>query len=146
VIEGIDSSPEMIAAAADVPRVSFAVGDAADWQPAGDVDVVVSNAALQWIPRHQELMAKWASALPCGGWLAVQVPGNFRFPLACADATLADNARWSPALHTVVPYTDAVGAPESSDNWSRRGHSSDLVVVSCSHGHRGDPGGRRSRH
>ena len=55
-----------IVRAADVPRVSFAVGDAADWQPARDVDVVVSNAALQWIPRHQELMAKWASALPCG--------------------------------------------------------------------------------
>ena len=113
MIEGIDSSPEMIAAAADVPRVSFAVGDAADWQPAGDVDVVVSNAALQWIPRHQELMAKWASALPCGGWLAVQVPGNFDSPSHALMRSLADNARWSPALHTVVPYTDAVGAPES---------------------------------
>jgi trans-aconitate 2-methyltransferase len=113
VIEGIDSSPEMIAAAADVPRVSFAVGDAADWQPAGDVDVVVSNAALQWIPRHQELMAKWASALPSGGWLAVQVPGNFDSPSHALMRSLADSARWSLALHTVVPHTDAVGAPES---------------------------------
>jgi trans-aconitate 2-methyltransferase len=94
VIEGIDSSPEMIAAAADVPRLSFAVGDAADWQPAGDVDVVVSNAALQWVPRHQELMAKWASALPSGGWLAVQVPGNFDSMSHALMRALADSVRW----------------------------------------------------
>jgi hypothetical protein len=56
LVEGIDSSPEMIAAAADVPGVSFSIGNAADWQPAGDVDVIVSNAALQWVPRHQQLM------------------------------------------------------------------------------------------
>src|SRR5690242_4654357 len=53
VVEGIDSSPEMIAAAADVPGVSFSIGDAETWQPDGDVDVIVSNAALQWVPRHQ---------------------------------------------------------------------------------------------
>jgi trans-aconitate 2-methyltransferase len=113
VIEGIDSSPEMIAAATNAPRVSFAVGDAADWQPTGDVDVVVSNAALQWIPRHQELMAKWAYALPRGGWLAVQVPGNFDSPSHALMRSLAESARWSPALHAVVPHTAAVGAPES---------------------------------
>ena len=105
VIEGIDSSPEMIAAAPDVPRVSFAIGDAADWQPTGDVDVVVSNAALQWIPRHQELMAKWACALPRGGWLAVQVPGNFDSPSHALMRSLAASARWSPALgHRGAPY------------------------------------------
>ena len=76
IVEGIDSSPEMIAVAADVPGVSFPIADAADWQPAGDVDVVASNAALQWIPRHQKLMHELASALPSGGWLAVQVPGT----------------------------------------------------------------------
>jgi trans-aconitate methyltransferase len=113
VIEGIDSSPEMIAAAAGVPGVSFSVSDGADWQPAGDVDVVVSNAALQRVPRHQEPMAKWASALPSGGWLAVQVPGNFDSPSHALMRSLADSARWSPALHTVVPHAGAVGAPQS---------------------------------
>jgi trans-aconitate 2-methyltransferase len=113
VIEGIDPSPEMIAAAAGVPGVSFSVSDGADWQPAGDVDVVVSNAALQRVPRHQEPMAKWASALPSGGWLAVQVPGNFDSPSHALMRSLADSARWSPALHTVVPHAGAVGAPQS---------------------------------
>ena len=86
IVEGFDSSPEMIADAAGLPGVTFSVADAADWQPAADVDVIVSNAALQWVPNHQQLIARWSSALPSGGWVAVQVPGNFDSPSARADA------------------------------------------------------------
>ena len=112
-VEGIDSSPEMIAAAADVPAVTFAVGDAADWVPRGDVDVVVSNAALQWVPRHEQLMAQWASALPSGGWMAVQLPGNFDSPSHTLMRRLADNQRWASELRNVIHHTDAVGTPDS---------------------------------
>jgi trans-aconitate 2-methyltransferase len=113
VVQGIDSSPEMIAAAADVPGVSFSIGDAADWQPTDDVDVVVSNAALQWVPRHQQLMSQWASALPSGGWLAVQVPGNFDSPSHTLMRSLADTERWAPELRNVIHHTDAVGPTQS---------------------------------
>ncbi|MCW2655182.1 MAG: trans-aconitate 2-methyltransferase [Mycobacterium sp.] len=113
VVEGIDSSPEMIAAAADVPGVSFSVGDAAEWYPDRDVDVVVSNAALQWVPRHRELMGRWAAALPRGSWLAVQVPGNFDSPSHTLMRALADTDRWAPALRDVVRHADAVGTPAS---------------------------------
>ncbi len=113
IVEGFDSSPEMIADAAGMPGVSFSVADAADWQPTGDVDVIVSNAALQWVPRHQELMAQWASALPSGGCLAVQVPGNFDSPSHALMRRLADDQRWAAKLHGVVHHTDAVGTPES---------------------------------
>jgi trans-aconitate 2-methyltransferase len=113
VVEGIDSSPEMIAAAAGVQDVSFTIADAADWRPTGDVDVVVSNAALQWVPRHRDLMAEWAAALPRDGWLAVQVPGNFDSPSHTLMRRLADTQRWAPGLRDVVHHTDAVGPPES---------------------------------
>jgi trans-aconitate 2-methyltransferase len=113
VVEGIDSSPEMIAAAADVAGVTFSVGDAVDWQPGGDVDVVVSNAALQWVPRHQQLMGQWAAALPSGGWLAVQVAGNFNAPAYALMRSLADGERWARELHNVVAHTDWAGTPES---------------------------------
>ncbi|HZA12178.1 trans-aconitate 2-methyltransferase [Mycobacterium sp.] len=112
-VEGIDSSPEMIAASTKVPGVKFSMGDAADWRPGGDVDVIVSNAALQWVPRHQQLMAQWASALPSGGWLAVQVPGNFNSPSHTLLRSLADEQRWAPELRNVVHHGDAVGTPES---------------------------------
>lgn len=113
LVEGIDSSTEMIAAAADVPRVSFSVADAAGWRPTGDVDVIVSNAALQWVPSHQQLMADWAQALPNDGWLAVQVPGNFDSPSHGLMRALADTPRWAPKLSNVVHHRDAVGSPES---------------------------------
>jgi trans-aconitate 2-methyltransferase len=51
---GLDSSPEMLAAAAQhaVPgRVEVALGDVRNWRPAGPVDVVVTNAVLHWVPR-----------------------------------------------------------------------------------------------
>ncbi|WP_213454946.1 trans-aconitate 2-methyltransferase [Rhizomonospora bruguierae] len=80
-VHGLDSSPEMIerAGALDT-RATFEVGDVADWQPAPDTDVVVSNALLQWVPDHERLLTRWVAALPAGAWLAVQVPGNFDGP------------------------------------------------------------------
>jgi trans-aconitate 2-methyltransferase len=113
VVEGIDSSPEMIAAAAGVAGVSFSVGDAVDWQPGSDVDVVVSNAALQWVPRHQQLMSQWAAALAAGGWLAVAVPGNFKSPSHSLMRSLAEGERWAPGLRNVIDHSDWAGTPES---------------------------------
>ena len=58
---------------------SFALADAADFDATG-VDVLVSNALLQWVPGHQELLVRWAGQLAAGGWLAFQVPANFGSP------------------------------------------------------------------
>ena len=80
-LTGIDSSPEMIekAVAQGGPAV-FRVGDVAGWHPEPDVDVVVTNAVLQWVPDHHELLTRWAAELPAGAWIALQVPGNFDAP------------------------------------------------------------------
>ncbi len=112
IVEGFDSSPEMIAGA-DVSGVTYSVADANGWQPSGDVDVIVSNAALQWVPCHQQLMSQWAAALPSGGWLAVQVPGNFDSPSHVLMRRVAGEQRWAAKLDIVVHHTDAVGTPES---------------------------------
>ncbi len=76
-VTGIDSSPEMIAKAGPG---DFRVGDIAEWRPDPDTDVVVTNAALQWVPGHQDMLVRWVAALPAGAWLAMQVPGNFDAP------------------------------------------------------------------
>jgi trans-aconitate 2-methyltransferase len=113
VVEGFDSSPEMIAETPDVPGVTFSVAGAADWRPTSDVDVIVSNAALQWVSGHQELMGRWAQALPSGGWLAVQVPGNFSSPSHASMRRLAGEPQWADKLSGVMRPTDWVGTPES---------------------------------
>ena len=111
-VEGIDSSPDMIAAAPAADRLSFRVGDVADWDPAG-TDVIISNATLQWVPTHRELISQWAAALPAGGWLAFQVPGNFDAFSHVLMRSLAESRRWAPSLLGILRHEDAVGTPES---------------------------------
>jgi trans-aconitate 2-methyltransferase len=113
VIEGIDSSAEMIASAAAYasPSVSFRVGDVATWTLPADADVVVSNAVLQWVPAHRELLQSWTGSLPPGGWLAFQVPGNFSAPGHMLMRELAASPRWAAALDGVLRHHDAVAEP-----------------------------------
>jgi trans-aconitate 2-methyltransferase len=111
-VEGIDSSPEMIAQTqASASRVSFRVGDIASWRPEPDTDVVVSNAAFQWVPSHRELLRTWAAALPSGAWLAWQVPGNFDAPSHALMHSLAESDRWRTKLGDVLRHDDPVDSP-----------------------------------
>ncbi|MEU2613464.1 trans-aconitate 2-methyltransferase [Micromonospora sp. NPDC007271] len=127
-LSGIDSSPEMIAKARalDTPA-AFAVGDVRSWRAEPDVDVVVCNAVLQWVPGHQELLARWAAALPAGAWLAFQVPGNFAAPSHRALREVAGRDRWRGTLAPLLreaPVDDPadyaallVGAGCAVDAW-----------------------------
>ncbi len=112
-VDGIDSSPDMIAAAdrmlADATaatahgadgrgRLTFAVGDVVDWKADRPVDVIVSNAVLQWIPGHMDLLPRWAGNLAAGGWLAFQLPGNFDQPSHAVLRELAAGRQWRDKL------------------------------------------------
>ncbi|MFD2091668.1 trans-aconitate 2-methyltransferase [Blastococcus deserti] len=113
-VTGVDSSPEMLAAAAAEARpgrVEFVPGDVREWAPPGPVDVVVSNAVLHWVPDHERLLTRWAGWLPAGGWLAVQVPGNFRAPTHALLADLCRSPRWADRLAGAAPRPDAVLDP-----------------------------------
>ncbi|MHA7238829.1 trans-aconitate 2-methyltransferase [Arthrobacter sp. TMS1-12-1] len=112
-VVGIDSSVQMIDAARQrpaLPNLAFEVGDLRDYRPGGD-DVVVTNAALQWVPGHRDLLAVWAEALPTDGWLAVQVPGNFPAPSHALMREHAASPRWADRLDGVLRHDDAVGEP-----------------------------------
>jgi trans-aconitate 2-methyltransferase len=113
-VTGVDSSPEMLAAAAAsaVPgRVEFVPGDVRDWSPPGPVDVVVSNAVLHWVPGHEQVLTRWAGWLPRGGWLAMQVPGNFRAPTHALLTEICRSPRWAGRLAGAAPDPDAVRDP-----------------------------------
>ena len=99
---GVDSSESMLADAAALKsdRLSFGLGQIQDWRPDAPVDVLVSNAALQWVPRHVELLPRLVGALAPGGWLAIQVPGNFEAPSHALLRTLCNSPRWSAQLGT----------------------------------------------
>lgn len=100
-VRGLDSDPAMIAAAGEraIPgRLSFALGDLRDWKPDGPVDVIVSNAVLQWVPGQAEVIQHWAETIAAGGWLAFQVPGNLDQPLHALLRELAGSGRWRSRL------------------------------------------------
>ncbi|HET7683781.1 MAG TPA: methyltransferase domain-containing protein [Marmoricola sp.] len=79
---GIDSSAEMVERArADFPALDFVVADLREWAGEGEpVDVLLSNATLQWVPGHLDLLRELLSRVRPGGCLAFQVPGNFTEP------------------------------------------------------------------
>jgi trans-aconitate 2-methyltransferase len=96
-IEAWDSSTEMVEAARQ-RGVDAHVGDIRKWTPQSDTDVVVSNAALQWVPDHSELLARWAGQLDAGAWIAIQVPGNFDAPSHQSVRDLARQPQWAEPL------------------------------------------------
>lgn len=112
-VGGIDSSAAMIdkAAAVASDRLMFEVMDIADWRIDPAVDVVVSNAALQWAPNHRDLIEQWAEAAAPGTLLAWQVPGNFGAPSHVLMRELAASAAWSGKLAGVLRHQDAVAEP-----------------------------------
>ncbi len=101
---GVDSSAEMIeqAAAHTTDRVGFTLGDLTAWAPAEPVDVVVSNATLQWVDGHDALLPALAGMVRPGGWLAFQVPGNFTSPSHLAIAEQVRSPHWQGRIDPAV--------------------------------------------
>ena len=114
-VQGLDSSAEMLEKAAAVgagaDNLAFGLADIADWMPTPDTDVVVTNAALQWVPGHRELLTRWLAALRPGAWFALQVPGNFSSPSHTLMRSLAGSDEWSRRLAGVLRHDDVVAEP-----------------------------------
>ncbi|MEV8635980.1 trans-aconitate 2-methyltransferase [Streptosporangium sp. NPDC051023] len=100
-VHGFDSSPAMIAGAPAGGRLTFSVEDVARWCPRSPVDVIVSNAVLQWVPEHREVLRRWAGTLATDGWLAFQVPGNFGAPSHALVRELC-RTKWRDRLADLV--------------------------------------------
>ena len=121
-ITGIDSSPPMIEAAQKFAddHLTFELGDVHDWSvPEGSVDVIVTNATLQWVPDQLDLLPGFVKALRPGGWLAIQIPGNGNAPshailreLAAKDpyAEFARDRSLRPDVPGPGDYVDVLSA------------------------------------
>ncbi len=100
VIEAIDSSPEMVDAAR-ARGVRAQVGDVRTWTPQADTDVVLSNAAMHWVPEHRELFVRWSGQLAAGSWLAIQMPMNFESPSHAAIRAVANRKGFAELLRDI---------------------------------------------
>lgn len=116
-ITGLDNSAEMLAGAAALAgptpgggHLDFAPADITAWEPTEPYDLIVSNAALQWVPGHEDRLPVWVDALTPGGVLAFQVPGNFDSPSHRLLRELAAAPHRSTRLEGVLRH-DVVPAP-----------------------------------
>jgi len=136
-VSGVDGSAAMIARArADHPGATWVEADLREWR--GEADVVVSNAALQWVPDHLALLP--ALAARAREWFAFQVPGNFEEPSHTIRAELERSEEYAaytagleaPSSHDAATYLDALAADFEVDAWEttylHRLHGEDAVL------------------
>jgi trans-aconitate 2-methyltransferase len=104
-VVGVEGSPEMVAAGRKAaPEVEWQQQDLASWNPAGQYDLIYSNAALHWLPDHAGLFPSLMGKLASGGILAVQMPRNFLAPSHVLIGETALNGPWrSKVEHLVTP-------------------------------------------
>lgn len=117
---GLDNSAEMIEAAqkhARPGRLEFRRSDLRDWSAGEPVDVLVTNATLQWVPGHLGLLSRLLEQVAPGGWFAMGVPGNFSAPTHTLLTELQQSERWSahftgaefrPRSHEPAEYLHAL--------------------------------------
>lgn len=107
---GVDSSPAMLdKAPADVPGLHFEVGDLSTYDlstyDGSRLDLVFSNAALQWVTDHEHLLPRLVGLLGSHGQLAFQVPANFDHP----------SHRLANIMKFEEPYLSAFAGPPPED-------------------------------
>ena len=113
-IAGIDSSPDMIAAARErLPHIRFRVEDVQTWRDPGSFDVILANAVLHWLHDHESLMPRLVECLEPGGALAVQMPDNLDEPAHRLMRQIAQDGPWAAKL----AGASAVRTPLASAEW-----------------------------
>ncbi|MBU1361984.1 MAG: trans-aconitate 2-methyltransferase [Gammaproteobacteria bacterium] len=98
-IVGVDNSEAMLASARErLPQCRFDFGDIASWVPSRPPDLIYANAALQWVPQHEELIPRLFASLAPGGVLAIQMPDNRGEPTHRLMREVAAEVPWADAI------------------------------------------------
>jgi trans-aconitate 2-methyltransferase len=114
-IAGVDSSREMLETARkNHPDLAWEQADIEHWRPKAAVDLIYSNAALQWLDHHRPLFARLFAALAPGGVLAVQMPRNFDQP---SHALMRRAAQEGPWRDNLAPHLRPSPVAPPADYW-----------------------------
>ena len=103
MITGIDNSPAMIEKAQkDYPNQNWILLDAEKDEFPDTYDIVFSNATIQWIPNHTELLKKLYDILTKKGLIAIQIPQFWNMLLGKAIGNIAKDRRWNSVTRGVT--------------------------------------------
>ena len=100
-VTGVDNSLEMLEKARGLhPDLEFiqldATGDLSEISE--KFDIVFSNACIQWLPNHGDLLSKLMSLLKPNGVLALQTPMQEEHPVHIIINGLLSTEKWSEKL------------------------------------------------
>jgi len=110
---GLDSSPDMLGKARALNgRARFVQADAAAWTAAPPVDLLFSNACLQWLPDHALLFPRLIAQVAKGGVFAGQMPHNHAQPSHRLIAELSSQPPFAAPLTGKLRH-DPVDAPDA---------------------------------
>jgi trans-aconitate 2-methyltransferase len=125
---GVDSSPEMLAKAAQHarPGLRFEQGRIEDFS--GDYDLVFSHAAIQWVDDHETLIPHLFGAAAPGGQLAVQEPSNHNHPSHIFAREIAAEAPFKVALDGWARESPVLGIERYAD-MLYEGGAEEIVVL-----------------
>lgn len=95
---GVDNSETMLlkSSAFGSELLRFEKGDIEAYVADRPFDLVFSNAALHWLPNHEELFTRLTSFLSTHGQIAVQMPANDDHPSHSVAADVAREMGSSP--------------------------------------------------
>ena len=134
-IVGADNSDEMLSKA----RESYSNLEFIHLDANGDLseiserfDIVFSNACIQWLPNHCELLPKLMKLLKPDGTLAVQIPMQAEHPVHIIINELVNTAKWNNKL--IARKYNNLTASEYFDVLS--GISSDFEIWETTYCHR----------
>lgn len=136
-ITGVDGSAAMLAKAA-ATGFSTEQADIAAWAPAEPVDVLFSNAALQWLSEHEVLFPRLLAHIAPGGVLAVQMPAMHAAPLRAEQDRIARDGPWAAALAKVSSAPPILDPGDYYDLLRPRVAAQDLWVTEYVHVLRGE--------
>jgi trans-aconitate 2-methyltransferase len=98
-VRGLDSSPEMLAEARQrAADVEWILGDIAAFAPDTPTDLIFTNAALQWLPDHDELVPRLVRTLAPAGVFACQMPETYDTPWHRLLRETAADGPWAKRL------------------------------------------------
>ena len=98
---GLDSSESMLAKSAAFAGggLRFEMGSISEYQPDRPVDVLFSNAALQWVEHHELMFPRLLEMVAPGGQVAFQIPDNDEYV----------SHRLARAVAAQEPFVSAMG-------------------------------------
>jgi trans-aconitate 2-methyltransferase len=117
---GLDTSEAMLARARmRVRQAHFVKEDIKRWAPDDRPDLIFANAALQFLPDHDQLFPRLLSYLAPGGVLAAQMPNTARESSHALMRMVAAEGPWSSRLVPIAKTQPLIAGYDDYYEWLR---------------------------